>query len=204
MQKKARRDAIFAAAASLFGNKGYAATSMEDIARLAGVSVPTIYAYFPSKADLLVSVYAADRETVAEAKRALIENPPDDPADAIAGFVLQELKTGLDYLDNAVWREVVANAIKSPADYQAGLDHQNKTAFDTPLAALLRVLIARGTIREDTDIAGFVALMSDLSMAVFHQQVAREHDWDWVETRVRQGVAAAVAGLDRLPKTGGI
>ena len=39
-QKRERRDAIFEAAASLFAERGYNATSMEDVAARAGVSVP--------------------------------------------------------------------------------------------------------------------------------------------------------------------
>jgi AcrR family transcriptional regulator len=49
------RAAVLAAAASLFAERGWAATGMRDVAREAGVSVETVYAGFGSKADLLMA-----------------------------------------------------------------------------------------------------------------------------------------------------
>lgn len=52
----ARRTAILAAAADLFCNRGFRATSLDDIGAAAGVSGPAIYQYFTSKNDLLASL----------------------------------------------------------------------------------------------------------------------------------------------------
>ena len=51
-----RRGQIVAAARHLFGRYGYGATSIERIAREAGVAVPTIYATYRSKRALLVAL----------------------------------------------------------------------------------------------------------------------------------------------------
>jgi AcrR family transcriptional regulator len=48
----ARRELIERAATELFGERGYQRTSMEDIARGSGVSVPVVYDHFASKQDL--------------------------------------------------------------------------------------------------------------------------------------------------------
>ena len=56
-KKPAINDAILAAAAGLFREKGYAGVSMSEIARAASVSPANIYVYFPSKLDLLLAVY---------------------------------------------------------------------------------------------------------------------------------------------------
>jgi AcrR family transcriptional regulator len=48
-----RRDAIVAAASDLFRERGFRATSLDDIGAVAGVSGPAIYRYFSSKHDLL-------------------------------------------------------------------------------------------------------------------------------------------------------
>ena len=48
-----RRAAILAAAADLFRERGFRATSLDDIGAAAGVSGPAIYRYFSSKHDLL-------------------------------------------------------------------------------------------------------------------------------------------------------
>src|ERR1700676_2131236 len=65
-----RRDAIVAAAADLFRERGFRATSLDDIGAVAGVSGPAIYRYFSSKHELLAALIEeaaiAWRETVDE------------------------------------------------------------------------------------------------------------------------------------------
>jgi AcrR family transcriptional regulator len=67
------RQAIVAAAADLFVARGYAATSLADIALAAGVARPTVFAAFGSKSALLKQVLdealAGDDEPVPVAQR---------------------------------------------------------------------------------------------------------------------------------------
>ena len=194
-QKQKRRDAIFRAAAGLFAQRGYGATTVEDIARAAGISVPTLYAYVPSKAGLVVALYESDRALIDARKQALVARPSRDPARAIAALLLLEMKDGQDWLGHDVWREVVSSAIRGACDFQADLDRLNERVFDVPLARLLERLIARGDLRPGLDIGAAVALFSDLVMAVFHQELVHDHPWPWVEKRIRRHVKVALAGI---------
>ena len=54
-QAEQTRADVLAAAANLFGTRGWSATGMRDIAREAGVAVETVYANFRSKTDLLMA-----------------------------------------------------------------------------------------------------------------------------------------------------
>jgi AcrR family transcriptional regulator len=56
-QAEATRRAITAAARQLFVERGYAATSVREIAREAGVAEPTVYATFGNKRNLLVALH---------------------------------------------------------------------------------------------------------------------------------------------------
>ena len=51
-----RRDKILEVASEVFRENGFEATSMSQIAALAGGSKGTLYNYFPSKEDLLLAV----------------------------------------------------------------------------------------------------------------------------------------------------
>lgn len=51
-----KREEILASARTLFLRTGYADAGMEIVARAAGVSTATLYAYFPSKADLFKAI----------------------------------------------------------------------------------------------------------------------------------------------------
>jgi AcrR family transcriptional regulator len=54
-QAEETRELVVAAATRLFGERGWSATGMRDVAKEAGVSVETVYANFRSKGDLLVA-----------------------------------------------------------------------------------------------------------------------------------------------------
>jgi TetR/AcrR family fatty acid metabolism transcriptional regulator len=72
-----RRSDILAAAEREFDSRGYAATTMEQVAVGAGISKGSIYNYFPSKQDLFTHVFA-ERLAVghAEARRVLSGDMP--------------------------------------------------------------------------------------------------------------------------------
>ncbi|HVR06341.1 MAG TPA: TetR/AcrR family transcriptional regulator [Solirubrobacteraceae bacterium] len=52
LSKPARRERIEAVASELFAEHGYQGTSMKEVARRAGVTVPVVYDHFASKRDL--------------------------------------------------------------------------------------------------------------------------------------------------------
>ncbi len=52
-----KRERIIAAAAGLFGEKGYHRTTTAEIAQSAGVAAGTIYIYFSTKEELLIAVF---------------------------------------------------------------------------------------------------------------------------------------------------
>jgi AcrR family transcriptional regulator len=91
MVELTRRQAIEDVASDLFRERGYAATSIRDIARALSVQGASLYAHVTSKEDVLWAIVeraagrfeaAADRaQREAEARR------PGDPAEAIAALV---------------------------------------------------------------------------------------------------------------------
>jgi AcrR family transcriptional regulator len=52
-QRKRKRDAVLRVAAQAFNRRGFANTSMDDVATALGVSKPTVYQYFKSKQEIL-------------------------------------------------------------------------------------------------------------------------------------------------------
>ncbi|MBQ4467861.1 MAG: TetR/AcrR family transcriptional regulator [Firmicutes bacterium] len=61
---KEQTDSILRAAAGAFANKGYAHTSVRDIAKSAGVSVGVIYKYYKDKGDLFNSCVIKSLDTL--------------------------------------------------------------------------------------------------------------------------------------------
>jgi len=52
-----KRDAILRAATKVFAQHGYFQSQVADVAKVAGVAAGTVYLYFKSKDDLLVSIF---------------------------------------------------------------------------------------------------------------------------------------------------
>lgn len=53
--------AVLAAARELISEKGYAGFSVDEVARRAGAGKTTIYRWYPTKADLFIAIYTAER-----------------------------------------------------------------------------------------------------------------------------------------------
>ncbi len=81
-RKKARtRDAISGAAIALFLQRGYDAVSIAEIAAAADVSRRTLFAYFPTKDDLVLHRFADHEDEAARVVRA--REPDVAPLDAL-------------------------------------------------------------------------------------------------------------------------
>ena len=60
------RQRVVDIATRMFGERGYAAVSMRDLAAEIGVQAPSIYSHFPSKAQLLMACLAPRMDEVDE------------------------------------------------------------------------------------------------------------------------------------------
>jgi AcrR family transcriptional regulator len=78
-RKEARPQELTAAALSLFVEKGFAATRLDEVAARAGVSKGTLYLYFDSKEALFKAVIAEGVVPVIEQGEALLQDFPGDP-----------------------------------------------------------------------------------------------------------------------------
>jgi TetR/AcrR family transcriptional regulator, fatty acid metabolism regulator protein len=69
-----KREAILRAATQVFARHGYFQSQVADVARAAGVAAGTVYLYFRSKEDLLVSLFERTmRDAIATGRAALVE-----------------------------------------------------------------------------------------------------------------------------------
>jgi TetR/AcrR family fatty acid metabolism transcriptional regulator len=67
-----KRDVILRAAIDVFADRGYFNAQVADVARAAGVAAGTVYLYFRSKDDLLISIFERGmREALAEGRAAV-------------------------------------------------------------------------------------------------------------------------------------
>ncbi|GEC04785.1 TetR family transcriptional regulator [Streptomyces spinoverrucosus] len=70
MPRAVREQQMLDAAVQIFGQRGYIAASMDDIAELAGVSKPLVYLYLNSKDDLFTACIRREAQALFAAVRA--------------------------------------------------------------------------------------------------------------------------------------
>src|SRR6266511_237813 len=103
-KKQRTRETIASAAQELFAERGYHATTLPDIAEAADVSTRTIFAYFPSKEDILFAKFSVMKEALAQA---LAERPEGkDALETVREFILASHETEKSELDMRVHRIV--------------------------------------------------------------------------------------------------
>jgi AcrR family transcriptional regulator len=92
------RGALIGAGRRLFGNKGFGATSVDDLAREARVTTGALYHHFPTKTALFEAVFE-ETHTELMAASAEAAQTAADPVDALGrGFEA--------FLDAALWPDV--------------------------------------------------------------------------------------------------
>ncbi|MGH3055081.1 MAG: TetR/AcrR family transcriptional regulator, partial [Gaiellaceae bacterium] len=80
------REHVFAAAEQVFAERGFEATKVQDISRLVGLSMGTIYAVFPSKEDLFRAILEARGGELLLVARAVVARhlPPRETLRALS------------------------------------------------------------------------------------------------------------------------
>lgn len=87
-RKEARPQELSAAALTLFVEKGFSATRLDEIAARAGVSKGTLYLYFDSKEALFKAVITEGVVPTIEAGEAMLAASADDPVTLLRTFLL--------------------------------------------------------------------------------------------------------------------
>jgi len=105
MVELTRRQAIEDVASDLFRERGYAGTSIRDIARALSVQGASLYAHVDSKEDVLWAIVdrAASRFEAAadDAERDAASRRPGDPAEAVAALVRAHIRVLTADVDEA-------------------------------------------------------------------------------------------------------
>jgi AcrR family transcriptional regulator len=81
-RRRSARDAIVEAAWALVGEEGLAGLSLRDLARRAGITTPTVYAYFDSKNAIYDAMFG--RAATLFAERMAEPYDSDDPREVLA------------------------------------------------------------------------------------------------------------------------
>jgi AcrR family transcriptional regulator len=135
------RERILEVAKEAFARSG-ADTSLDDIAKEAGVGAGTLYRHFPTRDDLLGAVYRTEVEKLAEAQQKFAETMP--PVEALRAWMLL-------FVDHIAAKRIIAPALNTfvggPSKLYEGSRHHIVGAINS----LVSRAVESGDIREDLE-----------------------------------------------------
>lgn len=178
-QARLTRRAILDAALPLFVARGYAATSLADIAQAAGVALKTVQAVFGTKAKLLSALWdvsvVGDDAAIAVAQRAWFREALAEP-DARRQLQLVarhgvQVKRRVGAL-----AEVIRRA--APADPEiAALWQQMQDQFLENQAMVAQSLAAKGALRADLEVPEAAEQLWTLNHPALYHLLIYERGW---------------------------
>ncbi len=192
MQAQATRTDILRAARRLFAQRGYAGTSMADIAAEADVAVQTIYASCGSKRALVIALVdfideEADVPVLSEELRSAT-----DPRTAIA--VAARLTRQIQERSGDAIRALMSAAAVEPAAAEAMAEGRRRHRAGA--AGLVAKIDQMGALRDGISVQQGAAQASLLLGGAVYAELVGDHGWsyDEVERWVRDTVATLLLG----------
>jgi AcrR family transcriptional regulator len=146
-QRKPRADAqrnrkhILEVAKVAFTRSG-ASTSLDEIAKEAGVGPGTLYRHFPTRDALLEAVYRTEVEKLAAAERKFAQTMP--PIEALRAWMLL-------FVDYIAAKKIIAPALNTLVGGPSKVIEASYAQIHEAIRALVRRAINSGEVRSDLD-----------------------------------------------------
>lgn len=163
---RANRGRIMDAAEEVFGQGGESA-STEEVARLAGVGIGTVFRHFPTKATLLEAVLVRRFERLTEQADALLGDA--DPGGAFLGFFGH-------LVADATAKIAITEALLEAGGDQSGDGGASRAsdALRRAVGALLERAQQAGAVRGDVELPEVYALLVATSRAAARARLDEE------------------------------
>jgi TetR/AcrR family transcriptional regulator, mexJK operon transcriptional repressor len=145
-----KRQAILAAARTLFLRKGYAGTSMDEVAALAAVSKQTVYKNFSDKEQLFTDIIVGDISEAEAQSQAIIDALPgsEDVENDLRAIARELVTTVMQPHLVRMRRVIIGEADRFPDLARAWYERGPERGYET-MADRFRALAQRGRLRVD-------------------------------------------------------
>jgi AcrR family transcriptional regulator len=135
------RERILEVAKEAFTRSG-ANTSLDDIAKEAGVGAGTLYRHFPTRDALIEAVYRTEVEKLAAAERKFSDAMP--PVEALRAWMLL-------FIDYIATKQIIAPALNTLVGGPSKLYEGSRSQIQGAIDSLVKRAIKSGDIRRDLE-----------------------------------------------------
>ena len=155
------RERILEVAKQAFTRSG-ADTSLDDIAKQAGVGPGTLYRHFPTREELLEAVYRTEVEKLAAAEQKFAETMP--AIEALRAWLLL-------FVDAVATKQIIAPALNALLGDHKKVFEASYAQVHDAIRALVKRAVKSGDIRRDLDPVDLLRALVGVS------NVASSPDW---------------------------
>ena len=138
-----KRERILSAAERIFARHGFFAAKVSDVAKEAGVADGTIYLYFKSKDDLLISLFERRMLELTEALQAAIAGKP--PREQLRSFIRTYLQK---CSDEAAATEVLTIELRQSSKFMKEYENPAFADFLRMLGGIITAAQASGDLTQ--------------------------------------------------------
>ena len=135
------RERILEVAKQAFTRSG-ADTSLDDVAKQAGVGPGTLYRHFPTREELLKAVYRNELENLATAEEKFAETMP--PVEALRAWLLL-------FVDAVAAKQIIAPALNTLVGDHKKVFEASYAQMHEAIRRLVKRAVKSGDIRKDLD-----------------------------------------------------
>lgn len=202
--KKQRTAQVLSAAQNLFGQRGYEGTHIDAIAERASVAPATVYNYFATKPNLLMELALLHVRNALPARRALLQDLPDDPVEAVLAFERLLASQATRHMSRDCWRIIMTAQFIEPDGPASKTGARLNTLIRRQYVRLFRTYQQRGRISTKVDPFTLADLIVDVTTAQFGNFVASETSTvEWMLERVERHVRLIVDAMLITPPADG-
>jgi AcrR family transcriptional regulator len=149
------RERILEIARQVFTRRG-ADASMDEIAKRAKIGPGTLYRHFPTRDELLATVYITEVEKLAAAQKKLSAELP--PMEALRAWLLV-------FIDYIAAKKIIAPALNAMAGGPSRVFQQSGQVMEDAANSLASSAVASGDLRPDIDPMDLLRAIYGLSAA---------------------------------------
>ncbi len=173
-----KQDSIFTTAITVFAERGFDAANINEIAKLAGISIGSMYSYFESKEDLFLTLVEKGLDLL---DRAMAECCPEEGT--VAEVLERLFRVAIRYTEKhpdmcRLYLLITTDNMKAQTER---LSDRAEMSFREMYKALLRRAVERGEVRKEIDLnaaALFIdnaVVMLQFSLTSRYYQLRMEH-----------------------------
>jgi AcrR family transcriptional regulator len=188
-----KREAILTAAMKAFGKAGFRKTSIDEIARAAGVAKGTVYLACESKEDLYYQACHRELRSWIAAVARMID--PRVPAEELLATIGQASIVFLG--DHPLVRDLLAGECRELLPRWAERFEELRALGRANVIEIVKLGVRQGRFRPDLDVEVVATLLQDLQLASFllHGSEPAEVDLEMLRRRLRAGLDLVLHGM---------